>query len=224
MNNRKQLESGKWSFAFMMLLFSLVFTSFEAKAQVVLSDPGHGPKTIRMIKMKVDKNGQRTTIDTTFTQQGAVKGDSIPRVINVRVSKNKGHEKVMILKTDDQDGTFYNRPSANEPIEVIIQQGDSVGGSAMIKRIDVQNYDSKLMGGRCPMMKAPMGGRCPIMNGPMGGDPFAFNPRDNSVVSYKRRHRGNGLEKITIIRKRPTENNEEREIKVEAEVSKEVVK
>jgi len=209
MNNRKQLESGMWSYAFVMLFFSLVFISFEAKTQVVLSDPGHGPKTVRMIKMKVDKNGQRTTVDTTFTQQGAVKGDSIPRVINVRVSKDKGHEKVIILTDDKQNIAFYNKSASNEPIELIMQEGDSVSDLTMIKKIDVENGNPRHMGGRFPMM-----------GGPLGGDPFAFNPRDNSIVSYKRRHRGNGLEKITIIRKRPRENNEEIEIKVQKEVLK----
>ncbi len=164
MNKGKSWVTSKWSKVFSVLFFSGVFFGSTATSQVVVSDPGNGSKTIRMIKMKVDKNGQRSTIDTTFTQQELVKGDSMV-------------------------------------------------GRTMIKRIDVENDNFMHMGGRCPMM-----------NGLMGGDPFAFNPGDNSIVSYKRRHRGNGLEKITIIRKRHRGNNEENEFKVQTEVSTQVGK
>ncbi len=53
----------------------------------------------------------------------------------------------------------------------------------------------------------------------LGGDHFAFDSIDESILSYEKKDMGNGLEKITIIRKKHDKDHHNKESKVKEAVS-----
>ena len=52
-----------------------------------------------------------------------------------------------------------------------------------------------------------------------GADPFSFDTKDESIISYEKKDIGKGLEKITIIRKKRVESEINKDVEVKVEVS-----
>jgi len=51
------------------------------------------------------------------------------------------------------------------------------------------------------------------------GDPYSFDTKDESVISYEKKDIGNGLEKITIIRKKKADQKGNNKVSVKVESS-----
>ena len=51
------------------------------------------------------------------------------------------------------------------------------------------------------------------------GDPFAYDAKDESIISYDKKDIGKGLEKITIIRKKQVEQQQEKKVEVKVDTS-----
>ena len=71
----------------------------------------------------------------------------------------------------------------------------SAGGKNMII---TQNGESEIF----DLPTSPATAKRFRINGDAVRDPFAFNPSDTTIVSYKKKDMGKGLEKITIVRKK----------------------
>ena len=52
-----------------------------------------------------------------------------------------------------------------------------------------------------------------------GVDPFSFDTKDASIISYEKKDIGKGLEKITIIRKKRDESDTNKDLEVKVEVT-----
>ena len=120
------------------------------------------------------------------------------------------------MKTDPGD----------ENLDIFIQEGDSGKTKDIRKVIRLRGLKNGL---NCEGMEGddlippppPMPPHGSFMFHRMATDPYAFDTKDESVVSYEKKDIGDGLEKITIIRKKHVDHQENKEMKVKGHLSTE---
>jgi hypothetical protein len=217
---------------FMGLLFTTTSFTFGPVGDVQLvGDPPQ--KKEQKVKIVVSTDGKVTKIDTTFNlpdeKMIQVKVDSMlqkmelegigPDMKNIVIHRGGKH-----LKWSSRNGDKF---PGEEQFDIMIQCGDSgqakhmrkivcMGGDGNINFSDVNESDELL-----PPPPPPPPPPFPEMmfQQQFGDDTFAFDSKDNSIISYDKKDIGKGLEKITIIRKKQTEHKKREEVDVKTEVS-----
>ena len=219
------------------VLISLLFTTssftFDPSVDAPLVDNTPQKKEQRL-KVIIKKDGKETKIDTTFNIPDekliSAKVDSMLKKLDVE-GLDSGKFNVLVHHPGMRM-KYFNHADANFPgdkqFDIMFQSGDSGQMKHMRKIIrmgkdgDVISFndseDNELLPPPPPL--PPLPPTPPFeMNRQFGGDPFAFDTNDESIISYDKKDIGKGLEKITIIRKKRTGNNHQKDIDVETEVS-----
>ena len=180
------------------------------------------------VKVVVVVDGKKTSIDTTF---------NLPddKIISERVDSildQKGgacsKSKRMTFSLDRAHrihDLYVDNPQDDEQFEIQVQNGDSGKMYGLKKVIRVKGFKKQPVNGDAeddellpPPPPVPPHSRI-MFDQRFGGDPFAFDTRDESVVSYEKKDIGNGLEKITIVRKKHEDHQIRKEISVKVEAS-----
>ena len=196
-------------------------------AQLAGNDP---QKKEQRVKVIVSVDGKQTKIDTVFNLPDE-------KMINEKVDSilgNLDHEgmshhkgKRMILFNDGNmrfhNGAMNGKPG-DEQFDIMVQRCDSGKMGKGRKVVCVQDFDNDQMDQEgddelMPPPPPPMPPHHFMMHQRFGGDPFAFDTKDESIISYEKKDIGDGLEKITIVRKKHDQHKEIKEIRVKAEVS-----
>jgi len=214
------------------LLFTTSSFTFGPVEGTLLVDNSPQKKEQR-VKVTVNKNGKETKIDTTFNladeKMIQVKVDSMLKKIDI-----EGIEPCMKNIVIHRGGKRMNWSSkdcdkfpGNEQFDILIQGGDS-GQTKHIRKIIHMSEKggaysfSSSSGDELLPPPPPMPPHPPMMfHHRFGGDPYAFDTKDESVISYEKKDIGNGLEKITIVRKKKVENEQMEEINVKTEITNE---
>ena len=196
-------------------------------AQLVGDD---GQKKEQKIKVVVNVDGKETRIDTVFNLPDEKmineKVDSMLSRLDTEGVNCKKMHRVMFKA--DKGNRFHAFNSGNMPgeqFDIMIENGDSGKCCPKKKVICLRGFDSDSMNGPWDdneLMPPPPPGMPPhafIMSDHFTSDPFAFDTKDESVVSYEKKDIGNGLERITIVRKKHEEHSSMKQIKVRATVS-----
>ena len=187
------------------------------------------------IKVMVSVDGKVTKIDTTFNLPDdsiiSYKVDSMVKKLDPDgMACSKSGRSLFRL---DRFHRMHHHNLAVNPgdkqFDIQIQEGDSGKINAERKAICIKGFDQEFMGDDADELLPPPPPLPPdaqfMIHQRFGGDPFAFDTRDESVVSYEKKDLGNGLEKITIIRKKHDEQHPPRkETKVKMTISKEATK
>ncbi|MEI6678909.1 MAG: hypothetical protein WCL21_09900 [Mariniphaga sp.] len=206
-------------------LTSSAFTIGPADA-VRLVDNAPQKKVQRMKVFITKDDGKATIIDTTFNlpdeKIAQDKADSIIR--NLDIDKVGPKSKVFIFRDGKGMKSFVkadkNMPG-DEQLEVIVQDSDSDNVIPARKMMRIRGVRSEAL---CndeflppPPPMPPMGMSHSRFH--QGGDSYAFDTKDESVISYEKKDMGDGTEKITIIRKKRDAPHAPKEVKVKAVVS-----
>jgi|WetSurMetagenome_2_1015567.scaffolds.fasta_scaffold370930_2 hypothetical protein len=199
------------------LLIGLLVTSSSFTVGPVdgtmLADNNQQKKEQR-VKVVVNKNGKATKIDTTFNlpdeKMVQVKVDSMLKKLDIKgidmdMKNIVIHRRGKNMNWDSKEGDKFPE---NEQFDIMVQVGDS-GKCKQEKRIIRIGKDggystfSESDGDLLLPPPPPMPPHSAMMiRGHFGSDPFAFDSKDGSVISYEKKDIGNGLEKITIVRKK----------------------
>lgn len=172
------------------------------------------------------EDGKETIIDTTFNlpNEKMIKDKADSILLNLDIDKAGPRNKVFIFRDGKGMDSFIaadkNMPG-DEQIEVIVQDSDSDNVASARKIIRIKGVRSEALDNDeflpPPPPMPPMG---------MGqsrfhqrGDSYAFDTKDESVISYEKKDMGDGMEKITIIRKKRDTPHSPKEVKVKAVVS-----
>jgi hypothetical protein len=182
------------------------------------------PKKEQHIKVVMNQNGKEVKIDTTFTSlDEKVLQDKVDSMMN-KLDKS-GNSKVIILR--DGGASAHSHHSSGMPgegqFEVFYDSNDSGKVRNVRKVIRMEN------GGPVVMTENFDGGMMPPPPPPppppfhvrgyrvVSDDPYAHNPDNADIVSYEKKDIGKGLEKITIVRKKHTTNEEQKTVTVKVE-------
>jgi len=209
------------------LLFTATSFTFSPylDAPLVVDPP---QKKVQRVKVIVSKDGKETKIDTVFNlpdeKMISFKVDSMLRKLDVQ-GGGPGNANVVIHRGGKQmqwsDKNGKNFPGREE-FDILIQSGDS-GMAKHRKRIihiDDGAGFSSFGGPEGDDLIPPPPPLPPFMiHRQFGGDPFAFDAKDPSIISYDKKDIGKGLEKITIIRKKQVGQELSKEVKVRVETS-----
>ena len=211
----------------MLVLCGLFFTassfSFGPAGNVALAD-NSPQKKVQRVKVMVNKDGKTTSIDTTFNladeRMVSAKVDSVLRELDIDefgpgmedVVIHKGGKRMKCTVTGDV------KTHGDERFDIFIQHDDSAKTGEAGKVIRIKEFRNRLnMDGSGTdnflPPPPPMPPHTLIMHKQHGLDPYAFDTKDESVVSYEKKDIGDGLEKITIVRKK-REDHPMKEIKV----------
>lgn len=205
---------------------SFTFSPYQDAPLVV--DPPQ--KKVQRVKVFVSADGKETKIDTVFNlpdeKMISFKVDSMLRKLDLQAG-GPGNANVVIhrgqkqMRWSDKDGKNF---PGREEFDILIQSGDS--GMVKHQRRMIHLGDdgsfSSFGGPEGDDMMPPPPPLPPVMiHRQFGGDPFAFDAKDPSVISYDKKDIGKGLEKITIIRKKQTGQQLKKEVKVSVETSDE---
>ena len=188
---------------------------------------------VQRVKITVNKDGKETKIDTTFNlpdeKKIKAKVDSILKNLDVE-EVGTGKSKYIIHRTGkDVKWNALNGEKfpAEEQFDIMIQNGDS-GTAKRQKRVLHIRRNGDLMSigsSDCDQLIPPPPPIPPhasrVFHQRFGGDPFAADPKDESIVSYEKKDIGKGLEKITIIRKKSIEHRQDQKIQVNVETKNE---
>ncbi|MEI7523611.1 MAG: hypothetical protein WCJ95_04745 [Mariniphaga sp.] len=197
-------------------------------AQLAGNDP---QKKEQRIKVMVNVDGKTTKIDTTFNLPDEKNiNEKVDSMLSNLDCAGMGHHKGnrMIFRSD-KAMKFHHKGMGNdqgdEQFDIVIQNGDSGKMCNAHKMFCVRTFgnepneaenDEDEMAPPPP----PMPPHVPMMfHHGFGGDPFAFDTKDESVVSYEKKDIGNGLEKITIVRKKHDDGGSRKEVRVKAILS-----
>ena len=180
------------------------------------------------IKLVMNQNGKVTKIDTTFNLADEklvqAKIDSIMKKYG---KDGKGNDRVFIMRKGNQissaNGWKVSPDGKGEQFEFTYNTNDS--GKVKHERksfriikdghvTTMENLDGDMLVPPPPPV-TPFHVRTIRMH---GGDPFAFDPQDKDIISYDKKDIGKGLEKITIVRKKKSESDAQKEVKVDVEV------
>ncbi len=216
--------------ALMAMLLSASSFTFNPSVDASLASDGPQKKE-QKVKVIVKKDGKETKIDTTFNLPDEKminwKVDSMLSKLGIE-RNDSGRLNVLILHPGKRM-KYTNRGGANLPedeqFDVMIQQGDSGMTKHMRKIIRMgENGDVISLGDMedNEFLAPPPPPPPPppfMMNGHFGNDPFAFDTNDENIISYEKKDIGKGLERITIIRKKKSENKENKEVQVKVETS-----
>ena len=224
----------------MLFLWGLFFTAssltFGPVGNVALAD-NSPQKKVQRLKVLVNKDGKTTTIDTTFNladeKAVQVKVDSILKKVQI-VGKGDGKSIVhmrngaKVVKMSKSSG---NNSTGGQQFDIFISGDDSTGKSDE-KRIIYFGDNGKMeFSGDIdpnglvpppPPPPPPLAQPTPLQNYGnfhFGVDPFSFDTKDESIISYEKKDIGKGLEKITIIRKKRVEKEINKDVEVKVEVS-----
>jgi len=187
------------------------------------------------VKVMVSQNGKVVEIDTTFnfTDEKVVKFkvDSMLKRLDVADSESDDNKIIIIRKGkemhmshtggngpgEEQISVFYHSNDSNAIKEgkKVIRYGD--GGKVVMLYNDGDMVPP-------PPPPPPMPGMHVKSFKMHGGDPFAMDPNDQDIITYDKKDIGKGLEKITIVRKKRTENQQSKEVEVKVEVNEETKK
>ena len=176
------------------------------------------------VKVVVVVDGKTTRIDTTFNLPDDTiinyKVDSMLKKLDEKgMSGDKANRMVFRL---DRSRKFHheNRMEAtpgDEQFDFQIQNGDSAKINTERQTTHVKRFGNnrmeeseELLPPLPPMPPHAFG----MIHQRFGGDPFAFDTKDESVISYEKKDIGNGLERITIVRKKHDEPQMKKEISV----------
>ena len=176
----------------MLILWGLFFTasSFTFRPVDDVALADNGPqKKVQRVKVLINKDGKTTSIDTTF---------------------NLAEEKDVQVKVDS-----------------ILKKVQIVGTGDGKSFVHMHNGKMEFSGDLEPNGLVPPPPPPPVPPFPksnhrylqIGTDPFSFDTRDASIISYEKKDIGKGLEKITIIRKKRTENTTNKDVEVKVEVT-----
>ena len=233
----KRILYFKNNYGIMLVLWGLFFTvssfTFGPLGNVALAD-NSPQKKVQRVKVFVNKDGKTTSIDTTFSLSDEkavqVKVDSILKKVQI-VGKSDGksvvhmHNGAKVVKMSKSTG---NNSTGGQQFDIFISSDDSTGKSDE-KRIIYfgDNGKTEFSGnmytdGMVPPPPPPPVPPLPQANHSylqFGADPFSFDTKDESIISYEKKDIGKGLEKITIIRKKRVENELNKDVEVKVEVS-----
>ena len=223
----------KASWVLLGLFFVVSSFSFRPVDDVALADSGP-QKKVQRVKVLINKDGKMTSIDTTFNladdKAVQVKVDSILKKAEI-VGNVDGksvfhmHKGGKVVKLSTTTG---NNSSGSQQFDVFVQSGDSTGKDHEKRFIYFgDNGKMELSGIAEPNDMIPPPPPPPLPTFPKsnsgyfqpGVDPFSFDTKDASIISYEKKDIGKGLEKITIIRKKRSENDPNRETEVKVEVT-----
>ena len=152
-------------------------------------------------------------------------------VVNAPLVGNTPQNKVqrvkVVVKKDGKEtkiDTTFNLPDE----KMISFKVDSMLKKMDVKRIirsgndrSISIFDGPEGDEMLPPPPPPMSPNSQFIIHKRFGDPFAFDSKDPSVISYEKKDIGKGLEKITIIRKKQTGHNQDKEVNVRVETSTE---
>lgn len=147
------------------------------------------------VKIIVNSDGKETKIDTVFNFANE-------NLIQVKVDSMLNNLNIGDL--GDTDSMIVLNGSGKK-LKFMLKRNDHGQGSEPFAMM-IQQCDSLKMNNRFYQR--------------FRGDPFAFDTRDEAVISYEKKDIGNGLEKITIIRKKHSEIPLKKEVKIKAGASK----
>ena len=166
------------------------------------------------VKVVVVVDGKKTSIDTTFNLPDdtliSEKVDSILKKLDQKGGVC-GKSKNMTFRLDrSRNSHSLNMTSGpdDEQFEIQVQNGDSGKSCGLKKVIRIKGFKKLSDNGDAEEDELlppppPMPPHSSFMwDQRFSGDPFAFDTKDESVVSYEKKDIGNGLEKITIVRKK----------------------
>ena len=206
-------------------LTSTAFTIGPAEAVRLVDNAPQ--KKVQRVKVFITKeDGKETRIDTTFNLPNEKmmqdKADSI--LLNLDIDKAGPRNKVFIIRDGKGMKSFVTADKnipGDEQLEVIVQDSDSDNVAPARKIIRIKGgrsealYNDEFLPPPPPM--PPMGMSYSRFH--QGGDSYAFDTKDESVISYEKKDMGDGTEKITIIRKKRDAPHSPKEVKVKAVVS-----
>ena len=234
----KRIMYFKNHYGTMLVFWGLFFTAssftFGPVGDVALADNGPQKKVIR-VKALVNKDGKTTSIDTTFNfadeKAVRVKVDSILKKVQI-VGKGDGksvvhmHNGAKVVKLSKNSG---NNSTSGQQFDIFISSDDSTGKSDEKRIIYFGDKGKMEFSGEMdpnglvpPPPPPPLAPPTPIHNYGnfhFGVDPFSFDTKDESIISYEKKDIGKGLEKITIIRKKRVESEINKDVEVKVEVS-----
>jgi hypothetical protein len=212
---------------FVGLLFTASSFTFGPAEDVQLAgDPPQ--KKVQRVKVIVNKDGKEIKIDTTFNmvdeKMVRYKVDSVVQRLN-HEHAGPGKQDILILQGGKQMKcivTDNGSGPGEEQFNIFIQEGDSGKMKNMRKVIRVNGRNNSIItedieGGDMVPPPPPMPPHAILMHKQLKGDPFAFDTRDNSVVSYEKKDIGNGLERITIVRKIRDKHPQKKEVNVKVQ-------
>ncbi len=221
----------KVGFALTLVGLLIVASSFTfgpvESAQLVGDDPQQKEQKVKVV---VVMDGKETRIDTTFNLPDETtinnKVDSMLKKLDVNgASCDKANRMVFRF---DRSRKFHHENKmdtlpGDEQFDIQIQNGDSgkvigEGRNIHVKRLGncrMLEDSDEFLPPPPPMPPHAFG----MMHQQFGGDPFAFDTKDESVISYEKKDIGNGLERITIVRKKHDEHQMKKEISVKVEAS-----
>ena len=188
----KRILYFKTHYGTMLVLWGLFFTatSFSFGPAGNVALADNSPqKKVQRVKVMINKDGKTTSIDTTF---------------------NLADDKAVQVKVDS-----------------ILKKVQIVGSGDGKAVVHMHNGKMEFAGDIDPNGMVPPPSPPPVPPLPnnshsyfqFGADPFSFDTKDASIISYEKKDIGKGLEKITIIRKKRTENDSSKEVEVKVEVS-----
>ena len=179
-------------------------------------------KKVQRIKVMVSSDGKTTTIDTTFNlkdeKMAQLKVDSILKKVQIDVNKTGkasfftyGNGPKVVKAGKNTNGNIQGV----EQFEVVYQSDDSTKSNENRVVCFGNNgkygftisSDSLELGrinhfGIIPPPPPPPLSSISGFQINSGNDPFSFDTKDPSIISYEKKDIGKGLEKITIIRKK----------------------
>jgi hypothetical protein len=217
-----------------MVISALLGLLFSASSFTIGPDPDFQPidkvpqKKVQRLKVIVNKDGKETKIDTTFNLSDEkvvqLKVDSILKNFDV-AGLGPDHSKIIILR-DGKRMEWINEGKnclpGEKQFDILIQSCDS-GKANKERRIFRIGKDGNFSSFDGKGMFSPPPPALPrssvLLHRQLVGDPYAFDTKDESVISYEKKDIGNGLERITIVRKKKAEKNENKEVKVTVETS-----
>ena len=213
-----------------MLFIASSFTFGPVDAPLVDNAP---QKKEQHVKVVINRGGKEIKIDTTFNlvdeKMINFKVDSILNNLDI-----KGIEKSASDMVSRRGGKarYWNHLSRGnfpgaEQFDTLIQNGDS--GMVVHKHkivrmgegddnLAVDDQDGDNLMPPPPPPPPPMPPFPFEYNQSFNIDPFAFDAKDNAIISYDRKDIGKGLEKITIIRKKQITHDQKKEVNVKVDV------
>ncbi|MEI7830397.1 MAG: hypothetical protein WCI31_11535 [Prolixibacteraceae bacterium] len=187
------------------------------------------------VKVMVSQNGKVTKIDTTFSLPNEklvqLKVDSLLKTLE-GVDGKSDEANIIIMRSDGKPDRLIhghgNKP--REQFSVFFQKSDSsdaVGHKKVMRIGNGQGFttiagDGEMMPPPPPPPPPPHGMSNAIRVQGFklpGGDPFAMDSNDPDIITYDKKDIGKGLEKITIVRKKRTPPEMEKDVQVNVEVS-----
>jgi len=221
-------------FGIALLAMLLSASSFTFSPSVDAKLAGDGPqKKEQKVKVIVKKDGKETKIDTTFNlpDERMINWKVDSMLTNLGIERNDSGRMNVLIHHPGKHMKYMSRGRANLPeneeFDVMIQQNDSGITKHIRKNIRIGENgdaislsdmeDNEFLAPPPPPPPPPMPPF--MMNGQSMGDQFEFDTNDGSVISYTKKDIGKGLEKITIIRKKRSDNKRMEEVNVETEIS-----